>query len=163
MNWRYCMAGPPLDSQVFLLFTGGHPGSDSQFRMSVKKDSDGTAFFSKTFLAKNSTENNSWFSSQSVKDTKRKLYGWSNFDHKIKFAGNEQGNEKLEEVKYFVKPVWGTVWLYFSLSGLDLIYKKCIRPLNLLKSFGLYPFYLDWSPRDWIHKVKTDWLAKIHI
>ena len=115
MNWRYCMAGPPLDSQVFLLFTGGHPGSDSQFRMSVKKDSDGTAFFSKTFLAKNSTENNSWFSSQSVKYTKRKLYGWSNFDHKIKFAGNEQGNEKLEEVKYFVKPVWGTVWLYFSL------------------------------------------------
>lgn len=117
MSWRYCMAGPPLDSQVFLLFTGGHPGSDSQFRMSVKKDSDGTAFFSKTFLAKNSTENNSWFSSQSVKDTKRKLYGWSNFDHKIKFAGNEQGNEKLEEVKYFVKPVWGTVWLYFSINA----------------------------------------------
>lgn len=111
------MAGPPLDSQVFLLFTGGHPGSDSQFRMSVKKDSDGTAFFSKTFLAKNSTENNSWFSSQSVKDTKRKLYGWSNFDHKTKFAGNEQGNEKLEEVKYFVKPVWGTVWLYFSINA----------------------------------------------
>ena len=41
------------------MFTGGHPGSDGQFRMSVKKDSDGTAFFSKTCLAKKSTENSS--------------------------------------------------------------------------------------------------------
>ena len=56
------------------MLTGGHPGSDSQFLENVgEKDTDGTALFPKTCLAKSSAEDNSWLTSQNVKDTNRKL------------------------------------------------------------------------------------------